>query len=442
MTVYATPILKQLPPLYPVRGTKFGPPLVQNSANNAQKQQIVKVYTASGTFIDVMRDCPLMGSQGCTAPKFAINNTTGQVTITLPRKWDSFDEVGDNRGRGTIGAGNVVQFWVYDNATVTAGRLVYQGYIDAYQPSMADDGSENLQVTLSPFDTVVGDVQFIGTQNFGTAGAPATYVDPVTMFNWPAQNTNPVTGQPYTYPLTLDPGNPSSSGVTYQLQWHNQNLTSWFEAVRTCAPTNWYWRITPKKALVFQQASATPKHSFIIGRHCSKPQYQKDFQPLKNYVFVKGSGVQATAQGSDLQQFGQRTLTITEPRIIDPSTASRYAAATLAQTDQVQYRSTITVADVRGDGTALGYDIETISVGDTCRLVDPFYNYEYTLWDEAFFDIDTFDYPAIGIINQTVVISGLTYNFDSVDLELSILQPSQDRFLVDLANQFTTYTSY
>ena len=381
-----------------------------------------------------------MGGQGCTAPKFMTNGIANQVTVTLPRPFDNFDEAGDPRGHGTVGIGNVVQFWVYDSNVLANGRLVYQGSIDAYTPQIDTAGTENISVTLTPFDTILGDVAFIGTQNFGVAGAAGTYVDPATMFLWPFQNVNPVTGQPYTYPLTQG-SIATTTGTAYQNQWHNQNTSSFFESCRILAPINYYWRVNPDKTIDFTRASATARHTFIVGKHLTAPQYAKDAQTLKNYVWVKGSGVQATAQGADIGQYGQRTLTIVEQRLYDQQSCNRYAAAALAQNDVVTYRCTISVSDIRGDGTGLGYDIELIRVGDTCRIVNPFYNQPFTLWDSAIWDSATWDYSASGVLNQVVVISGLTYKFDSVDLELSLLQPSQDRFLVDLANQFATYTT-
>lgn len=573
------------------------------------KRQVVKVYSQSGTFIDVWRDAPLLGLDGSSqAPKFAVNTVTGQVQVNLPRKFDNFDEGGDSRGRGGITAGNIVQFWTFDNGSLTAGRLVYQGYIDGYIPQIGTDGSEMVQVLLSSFDTVLGDVKFIGTQNFGVAGSPTTYVDTVQMFQWPfgslvagtavqyvqggvsntllisnvgniapgstlylqgngntsatssgpltvasigpfgtnelgytgyqvvftapipdtynnlpllphaifiaaapiatsstvvtggitrtiavssvanlavgmtvgivsdidgggnlgptetatiqsiaslnvtftapLQNSysmnigvcpfigfNTITGHPYPYPLTLDPGNPASSGYLNQAQLHNQSFVDWFEAIRNISPLNWYWRVTPQKTVVFTVASTLAQHVFTLGKDINQPQYQKDFTNLKNDVYVKGTGVTARATGSDISIYGQRTEVIVEPRIVDANTAQRYANAVLGQLDKVDYRATLTLVDSRGDLSGLGYDIETVNVGESCRIEDPAFNDVGTLWDAAVWDVDVWDHPTTQL-DQVVTISAVTYNFDTLQLELSSLQPSQDKYLINLARQY------
>lgn len=407
------------------------------------KEQFVKVYTNTGVFIDVWRDAPLVGSGNFSGPQFALNTVGGQVTIKLPRSFDNFDETGDPRGMGTIGPGNIVQIWVVDHAPIPLNRLVWQGYIDAYTPSIDNQGNEQIEILLTPFDAVLGDVQFIGTQQFGTAGNSATYVDTVTMFNWPFLNTNAVTAHPYTYPLTIDAGNPFSSGSLYQLQFHNQTVASFFENVRSISPQNWYWFVTQNKTVIFRQQGATPQHKFTIGKDISQPQYQKNYSNLKNYIYVKGTGVSAIAQGSDISTYGQRTLTIVEPRLIDQTTCQAYANAVLTNTDRVDYRSKLTIVDYRGDiNTSIGYDIEILSVGDTCQIINPYHNATNTLWDQALWDTDLWDYPVTAVLYQTVIIASLIYNFDSVDIELSTLQPSQDKFLTDLANRFFTYATY
>lgn len=405
--------------------------------NNIIKQQIVKVYTAAGVFLDVWRDAPLLNDQNFQAPKLALNTISSQITITLPRKFDNFDEVGDDRGRGTVGHANIVQVWLVDNGSIPDGQLVYQGYIDGYAPKIDDDGHESVEVTVTPFDTFLGDVKFIGTQNFGTNGLPSSYIDPVAMFNWPFQNNDPVTGLPYPFPLTLDPTNPNVSGVTYMLQFHNQSLSEWNEAVRTVAPAGWYWRTNHRdKTVSFAPALLTPRHTFIVGKHINQPYWQKDYTAFRNDIYVKGTGVTSRATSADVLQVGRHTEVIVEPRIIDQNTCDRYAAATLASLDVVAYRSTLNVVDIRGSASGLGYDIEAIQYGDTCRIQNPFFNQSNSIWDGAVWDTDSWDFPPTGQVNQTVVIVGHTHQFDTVALELASLQPSQDRFLTDLALQF------
>lgn len=405
------------------------------------KQQIVKVYSPSNVFVDILRDCPLLGASGGPAPQTAVNTVSSQVTVTLPRPFDDFDESGASVGRGTIGAGNFLQFFVYDNGPLVTGRMVWQGYIDEYKPQVDDKNQETVTLTVTPIDAVLGDVQFIGAQLFGTAGNAGTYVDPVTMFNWIFTNTNVVTGNPYPAPLTLDPANPTTSGSVYMAELHNQSLAQWFEAVRTIAPNNWFWTVTPQKTVIFKASSASYRWTFIVGKNIATPQFQRSFMNLKNYIYMKGTAVTATAAGTDIAQYGQRSYVIAEPRIVDQTTANRYAASLLNQYDRVDYRSVLRIVDFRGDLAGLGFDIELLRIGDTCRVINMINTQQLVLWDAASWDIDLHNFSATNPVGATVlVITSITYAFDYVDIEVSSLQPSQNRFLIDLQQQFQEFT--
>ncbi len=564
----------------------------------ATKQQIVKVYTPNMTFIDVWRDAPLMGQSGGPTPKFGLNTIHGQITWTLPRRFDAYGEFGDPTGTGTVGAGNIVQIWIVDNLNYTSGRLVWQGKIDEYKPKISDQGQEQVDVTITPLDSVLGDVQYLGVVNFGVIGTASTYVDPVYMFNYlfsptiyansatavtagtttaltlsnvlglaagatlylqgtgadaaktngpltvisvvgnvvtfsaaiptnsygntiivgtvapvtsattvtagvttaivvssattlainmvvgivgsagdfaktekatilsivgttvtftapltnsytntigicPPISFNSITKRPYTYPFSLDPLNVASSGATYQLQLRNQPLSQFLESVRQVAPNNWFWRSNlGDNTVTFGIASTTPKHTWMIGKHIGHPEYQKSFTNLKNRITVRGTSVTGIATGIDINTYGQRDYVVVEPRILDQATADRYAASTLAQLDRTDYRSILRIYDNRGDLAGTGYDIETVQVGDTCRVLNPIYQEGLTLWGQAKWGQSSWGFFSTTQLNQTLVITALSYGFDYIDVEVSNMQPSQDRFLINLALEFQLYVQY
>lgn len=252
----------------------------------AYKQQIVQVLSPSGKFIDVWRDAPLLAGV-----KYAINSATQPLQVTLPRSFDDFDEGGAPGARGSIAQGNIVQYWLFGPGLSSSGLLKYQGVIDAYAPEIAESGEERVTVTITPFDAVVGDNGILGDQSFGTPNSTASYVDPITMFNWWFSNNDPVTGHPYTYPLTLDGTNPSSSGNTSQYTFSNQQLNSIFDTIVSMLPANWFWRPNADKSVTLNVPPTTAQHQFVIGQHIVAPSYKKDWTKLKNYALVEGNGL-------------------------------------------------------------------------------------------------------------------------------------------------------
>ena len=255
----------------------------------AYKQQIVQVLSPSGAFIDVWRDAPLLAGV-----KFAVNSATQPLTVTLPRTFDDFDEGGTPGARGSIAQGNIVQYYLFGPGLPSTGLLKYQGVIDSYAPEIAENGEERVTVTITPFDSVVGDNGLTGGQSFGTPGSTGSYVDPITMFNWFFTNNDPVTSKHYTYPLTLDGTNPSTSGNTSQYTFGNQQLNSIFDTVTQMLPSNWFWRPNANKTVTLNVAATTAQHQFVIGQHIVAPSYKKDWTKLKNYAVVIGNGLNTT----------------------------------------------------------------------------------------------------------------------------------------------------
>ncbi len=489
---------------------------------NIFKDQTVLCYNPSGQFINQITDAPLLAGF-----KESINSATTPLRVTLPRKFDNFDEAGITGNLGTIALGNVWKYYLFGPGLGANGLLRFQGVVDKYEPQITENGEESLVVTLTPQNSAVGDQALTGVQQFGSPNNSGTWVDPITMFNYWFQNNDPVTpGWPYVYPLTLDPTNPSSSGVTSQYTFTQQNILSVLNTIIQLLPANWYWRANPDNSVTLNVAPTTAQNQFYIGRHITAPTYSKDVTQLSNGVQVLGATVNvaltsaitnganltslsvthlpialtagqpiiinnttagtttlacttsgavstgatsipinsitansayavgvpigipisALKLGSDFSNYRKRVYQYADTRITDTGTASALAQYFLNTLDQITYRFKLRIIDYRGDSqTGLGYDIETIKVGQTAQIINPTGAGQSVvpLWDVAKWDVDVWDGSPGEALNQVTIITGLTYGFDYVDLELASFAPNQNRELVNLANRFLLYqTAY
>lgn len=407
------------------------------------KQQQVLALSPSGTFIDVIRDAPLLAGV-----REAINAAISPIRVQLPRSFANFDQVGATGSRGTIAQGNIIQYWLYGPGLPSAGLLRYQGYIDAYEPAIADTGEQTVVVTLVPFSAAVGDRGETGTTTFGTSGSSGTYVDPITMFNWWFTHNDTNTGIHYMDPLTLDGTNPTSSGVTAQYSFQRQNMMDILNTILTMLPVNWFFRCNPDKSVTLNVAPGTAQHVFYIGQSIANPSYKQDWSTLKNVIFLKGSGtLTSTKKGTDLSTYGERLFLGEDTRVTDQNTLDTLAQGYLNQLDRAIFRSKIRVLDYRGSqqtggSTGMGYDIETLKVGDTCQIIDAIGASiaSGSVWDQAQWDVDLWDGAPPNVLSQVVQIISLDYNFDYVDLELGTLQPSQDSKLLAVQRRLQKYT--
>lgn len=418
------------------------------------KAQQVLVFAPNGTtFLGVWPDAPLLAGF-----KEAINAATTALQVELPRAFDNFDLVNSIGSGGTVGQGNIVQYWLYGPGLPREGLLRFQGRIDGYAPQIKDTGEETVTVTLTPMSAVIGDSAFAGTLFYGTPNIPSSYSDPVSMFGYWFQTTDLNTGHFYAYPLTLASGNPGSSGRSTQYTFQNQNLLSIMQTILLMLPPNWFFRPNPDNTVVLNASPTTAQHTLDIAQHLVNPQYAIDWTQLKNIVYFTGKSqaspanpsvqvpvVSMTVAGSDTASFGGRYQFANDSRVTDANTAYVLAIGLLDALDKFTLRTKIRVPDYRGDiAQNIGYDIESFRVGDTLQLVDtagaPSSSSFQSLWDQAQWDVQSWDSALSAVISPVVQIVSIDYQWYYVDLELSALQPNQDFQLFQIRQRFQDFT--
>ncbi len=411
---------------------------------NTYKRAEFFVYAADGaTFLDKWRFVPYASGWDET-----INAAIQPLKLTFTfgiGTFDHFDAQGTG-GPGTIAQGNVVKIYAVGPGLGTTGTLVYQGVIYGWSLQVDEQGLETITVTLVPQSSVVATNGITSSQAFGTPGSSGTYVDPVSIFNYWFTHNSPYWAHPYTYPLTLDGSNPASSGSTVQYTFQNQDLLSILATTVQLMPANnWFWRANPDLSTTLNQTPTTPQHQFMVGRHCKVVQNSSDYTQLFNVIQVLGDpslNISATATGSDISTFGPRVKQISDPRIVDSTTAQTLANGLLALLDQVAYRIQVEVVDYRGDSALVGYDIESIKVGQSAQILDPTgFNQEPTEWDNFTWDNADWDYAPSGVLQQIMQIVKIQRKWNTAIISLASFQPSQDRALALVERNLQLYTT-
>lgn len=481
------------------------------------KQQVVMVFNSAGTFLDVWRDAPLLSGF-----KEAINSAPSPIQVSLPRPWDSFDEAGQG-GPGTVGIGNLVQYYLFGPGLPATGKLRYAGIIDRYDPQIDRSGSECVVVTLTPRGCALGDESISAATPIGNAGGATTSstavattgshtivvasaanivigeyipidsganleyvivtglsgtnltatfakthtttpynvggaVDPAAaMWTYFFTQTDGQTGSPYTAPLTQDGASILSSSITSYFDFNNQQIISAFQTIIQMLWNDspfWFFRINmDTNTILLSKTPVTAQHTFLAGQHISEPSYSKDATGLSNVIVVTGAtnAVQASRSGTDLATYGKRVLRVSESRAADNTQAGTLASGLLVNRDRIVNRYKVRVLDYRGDGnTGIGFDIESLRVGDSVQILNPTAFVQSgilagaqkpTLWDTALWDQGIWDGGAGFAISGISQIVSLSYAWDYVDLEVGDFQPSQDRRLLALQNQFADWTT-
>lgn len=397
------------------------------------KEQQVIVTDTNGNFVDCVRDAPLLSGF-----KETMNASTSALKVQLPRKFEQIDLLGTPSGHGTMQQGYIWKYYLFGPSLPAGGLLRFAGQVDGWEPQIADSGEESIALTLTPQSSALADHGITGTLAFGTANQPGTYVDPITQFNYFFSNIDPVTGLTYCNPLTLDGSNPSSSGITTQFSYQNQTIQSIFNTIILMLPANYFYRTNPDNSVTLNQTPLTAQHTLQVGVHCSNPQYSQMWVSMKNVVFFiggtnpatvttanpNGSPITSTQRGVDMETIGERLYFHNESRVTDQATANALALGDLNFYDRPLLVTKIRIPDFRGPNPGVGFDIETLKVGDSIQLQDNTYNGASTLWDNFNWDQSNWDTSPGPAFNTVGPIISISYGFHYVDIEIGMQQPN------------------
>lgn len=259
------------------------------------KTQQVFVYAPDGnTFIDVLRDAPLLAGF-----KETISSGISPLRIQLPRSFDFYDQAGVGGSRGTITQGNVVKFYLFGPNLPQLGLIRYQGFIDTIEPEISEKGEETVTITIIPFSSVLGDHGITQNIAFGSNGVTNTYMDPLYMFKFFFAAIDPVTARTYMAPLAFDFVNSSAaSGNSASYKFSNQNMQSICDTIIQMLPSNYYYRVNPDNTFTVNVPHTYADHTLVVGKNISNPQYRQDWSQLRNVIVYQGGTPNGTTTGT------------------------------------------------------------------------------------------------------------------------------------------------
>jgi hypothetical protein len=401
-----------------------------------QKMQQVQVFDPYGNFLTIWKDAPHISGL-----KDTVNCAQGQLKLVLPRAIDSYGAPGQTLSDGTVALQNQVKIYLFGPGLPKTGLLKFSGYIDTIEPSVTDAQQQGVTVTLTPWSAAFGDHGYGGSLQFNS-------IDPVQLFYYWFNTTDPITGVKYTDPMTWAPGNPTSSGNTVNYLIQGLDLKSIADTVLTMLGSGWFWRPNPDNTVTVGQVPSTPQHTFQLGRHFASMSYSVDNTQRKNVIYVVGSShtIKASATGASAKPpgqggIGQRLLQVQDSRLTDIPSCQIVANALLSLYDVQQIRAKFRVVDYRGNSSgALGFDIESLKVGDTISIANARGHNLPSTWGSFIWGVSRWGQSSGAIFNQTIPIASIDYNWSYCDVEAGILAPSQDRRLFQLQRKFSDFT--
>ena len=367
------------------------------------KSYFAKIYQANGHYIDTMKEISFTGFRK------QINGGLGELSFSIPKKFDDFDE------NYIIKLNNRIELWVNDDDTGTDGLKIYSGFISNYQPFI-DQNNEGVTIKCLGYVSKIatsllkiGDYIELTTDTNSTlktghsaglapelSGIVRSIID-----HYRIEARNPIVN----YSATSIENTGASAAYIF-------NGIMYSDAVDKCreiAPPSWWWYIGADNILQFKSKPTKATHTFTFGKDFKAIKVEKNMESVVNNVlFSNGdnSDVQILklfADEDSINDFDDRWEIKTDGRVSLPGTADRMGETELDANKDAVVKISIEILDNNGDNS--GYDIESIQPGDTCKFIG-FNN----ITSQTFTD--------------NMQILGIQYTPDSVTLEIEQLNTS------------------
>ena len=354
-----------------------------------------------------------------------INGGPGELVIRMARSFDDFGEDVD------VKLNNKIELYVYDRQTPN-GTLLYTGFISGYRPIL-DGVSEYLEITVLSY---VAELEYYMLRT-GGGDTRVQYAseDPSEIFKDIIDKYNDDGG---TITYTDSSIDTTSTTVSYNFQ--TSTTREALDKVIELAPEGWYWNVDADGIIYFKNKNAVADHDFMIGADIQQMATWRRIEDLVNRVYFTGvtaedeSGLYRVYENSgSITAYGLHAMSKVDHRVSNTDTADTMANRILDAKKDPEIRTILTVVDNNGENEYRGYDIESISPGETMRIRNiKEATKTISLWDQMEWDVDVWDQTLATSAADVIQIVSVDYSPDSVKIEASSRMPEIPKRIEDI----------
>jgi hypothetical protein len=367
-----------------------------------EKKYSVKIYDRAGTTFKGNYD-PI-GGYSFTKN---INAGVGELSITLPRKFDDYG-LGDD-----VNLLDEIQIWVQDRDS--SGEKIYSGYVSGITSYINGDEQG---IVLD----VLGYVSRLGM----TLDWDGTNISMVRNSQTPGEIAKDVIDK---YRTTVAEERINYGSATVDIAGTDISYTSnakscleTIERVRQMAGATWYWYVDAENVFYFDSYPTTPTHLFVFGKDVSSIEINRNVDSLKNeFIFWNGLQPDDTHflstryyNTASITSYWNRFENLTDGRITDDATADEFASAFI---NAYKDPNVSMKFEVKDNNLGQGYDIESIEPGHTCKILN--------LDDSS-------------VVGSNMVITSVNYTPEKAIIYVSDLREITGRSLTNLRRQLDT----
>lgn len=211
------------------------------------------------------------------------------------------------------------------------------------------------------------------------------------------------------------------------------------------APQNWYWYLDYGTNLInFHEKSVEPNHTFSLEKDLIDAKFEKRIEDVVNTVYFTGGD---TGGGENLfikytndesiTKYGIKALKYSDQRVTVTATADTIANTILANRSEPELRVTLVVMD-SNNNQDMGYDIESIQVGDVVAVRNITQQVGLSTWDVSRWDESYWDFNIYNLSSLQMQIQKLEYEEDTMTVYASTIPTDINKRIEDINRNLET----
>jgi len=220
------------------------------------------------------------------------------------------------------------------------------------------------------------------------------------------------------------------------------------EAIQKClelSPKDWYWYIDQSNnSIQFRLKSTTPDHVFSLEKDIIDAKFEKRIEDIVNVVYFSGGDIGGGVnlfkkyinEGS-ITKYGKKSYKYSDQRVTVEATATTISNSILESKSEPELRVTLTIVDSNTE-EGIGYDIESIKVGDLIAVRNVTQQVGLSTWDVARWDEAYWDFNVYNLSSLQMQVQKIDYNGDTATIYASTIAPDVNKRIEDINRQMET----
>jgi hypothetical protein len=391
-------------------------------AASTEKTLLAQVYSPAGTFIKTWSEITF---RGFTAQ---LNSGPGECIVTraVPFDYDGGDLREGNEVRLTVTDRDTRDFT--DEGEFNVGTI-YRGYISLIEREI-DAQSEVVTVHLLGYYTLLSlDVLKNGSQTTlyskSTTGLSTTSGDlnPTDVGLMARAVIDRFNAETTSSRISYEAADVPNTGTNATYIFEQKTYREAIDKLKELAPENVYWYVDEIGRFSFKEIPATPTHTFIFGRHFTRVRVERSLETVRNVLLLwdGASTYKSYTDTGSIALYGRRVARINDFGSSNVNAMAALAAKFLAENKEPGSKLICTILD-NNNVRDMGYDIESIRPGDTCRLLG-------------------FSSELSDIFRDNMLITRVNYTLEAVEIEVELVksglldvQARQSREISDISS--------